>query len=245
MNSSFKQYWYLLAVAVLLFAPASFAQTVTMTLTGVNGANDGGVYTDPYYGTITSAAGTSSGAIICDDYADESLIGQTWTAVATNLTSAGTTSNTLKWMGTNGVSTQTLYNAIASLATTMLTKPAGAAQEAYSFAIWELTFLYGKSNGGTPSTVDPFSTLAATDPVLAAAQALLLNPFATNGLLNAGTYTPGEFSYVTIYTPTNVGPPQEFITVPEASTVAMLGVDLLGLLALGFFFRRRGMQLAS
>jgi len=244
MNSSFKQYWYLLAVAVLLFAPASFAQTVTMTLSSVNGANDGGVYTDPYYGTITSGGVTSSAVLICDDYADESLLGQTWSAVVTNVTAAGTTSNTLKWTGTNGVSTQTLYNAIASLATTMLTKPAGPAQEAYSFAIWELTFLYGKSNGGMPSTIDPISTLGG-DSVAAAALALLADPFATGGLLNANTYTPGEFSNVAIYTPTNVGPPQEFISVPEASTVAMLGVDLLGLLALGFFFRRRGMQLAS
>jgi len=244
MNSSFKQYWFLVAVATLLFASASFGQTVTMTLTGVNGANDGGVFTDPYYGTITSGAGTSSGAIICDDYADESLLGQTWKAVATNVASAGTTSNTLKWSGANGVSTQTLYNAIASLATTMLTKPSGPAQEAYSFAIWELTYLYGKSNGGTPSTIDPISTLGG-DSVAAAALALLANPFATGGLLNASTYAPGAYSNVTIYTPTNVGPPQEFITVPEASTLAMLGVDLLGLLALAFFFRRRGLQLTS
>jgi len=232
MRCSFKQYWYLPAIAVLLFASASFGQQVTMTLNTVNGANDGGVFTDPYYGTVNGAPTT----LICDDYADESNLGETWKAYVTNVASAGT-SSTLKWTG-NGVSTQTLYDAIAYLATQMLTQPQGQQQEAYSFALWELTYSYGTSNGGTPSTTDPFSTLGATDPVLTEAKGLLNNA----ALLNPLSYSAGEFSNVTIYTPTNGGPPQEFITVPESSTIAMVGVDLLGVLALAFFFRRRTLQ---
>jgi len=239
MNSAVRKYWWLLAVVVLAFAPASFAQ-VNMQLTGVNGASAAGVYTDPYYGTINGVAST----IICDDYADDTYFNETWKANATNLASAGT-STTLKWSGTNGLSTQTLYDAIAYLSTQMLSAASGEPQEAYSFALWELTCKYGSANLGNSCKTDPFSTISgqlATD--------------AQNDL-NAAlgqTYTPGEFSNVTIYTPISgtqgmcgnnpcaTTPPQEFIVVPESSTIAMVSADLLGLLALGFFFRRRALQ---
>jgi len=256
MNSAVRQYWFLLAVAmaVLAFAPASFAQA-NMQLTGVNGANAGGVYTDPYNGTINGVSST----IICDDYADDSYFNETWQANATNVASAGS-SSTVKWIGdgatvtigsgpTLTMNTQTLYDAIGYLSTQMLGAASGEPQEAYSFALWELTCTYGTPNTaatlGKGCTTNPFSTISGQ--LLTDAQNDLNAALSQN-------YTPGEYSNVEVYTPisgtqgmcgTNpcgTTPPQEFIAVPESSTVVMVGADLLGLLALAIFFRRRAVQ---
>jgi len=254
MNSAVRKYWLLLAMAmaVLAFAPSSFAQA-SMQLTGVNGSSAGGVYTDPYFGTINGVSST----IICDDYADDSYFNETWQANATNVASAGS-SSTVKWIG-NGdtvhlsggptltMDTQTLYDAIGYLSTQMLGAGSGEPQEAYSFALWELTCTYGTPNAaaglgkGCPTT-DPFKTISGQ--LLTDAQNDLNAALSQN-------YTPGEFSNVEIYTPIDgtqgmcgsnpctTTPPQEFITVPESSTIAMLGADMLGLVVLAFFFRRR------
>jgi len=248
MNSAFKQNWYLLAVAVLFFASAAFGQSTTLVLTGVNGASAGGVYTDPYYGTITVTNGASSTTtpvtVLCDDYADESNLGPpSWAVAVTTVANVSTTSNTLKWSGANGLSTQQLYDAIAYLSGKLLAAAPGEAQEAYSFAIWELTYEYGTANIMNPNGTKPFSTISGTTPgtVLYDATQDLNDVLGKIGSLSAS-----QFANVTIYTPIPGSvDPQEFIKVPEASTLAMLGVDLLGLLALAFFFRRQGMQLAS
>jgi len=253
MISSVRKYWFLLAVAVavLALAPATFAQ-VNMQLTGVNGASAGGVFTDPYLGTVNGVSST----IICDDYSDDSFFNETWQANATNLASAGSAS-TLKWGGDDAtvkigsgptltMNTQTLYDAVGYLSTQMLGAANGEPQEAYSFALWELTCTYGTPNGaaglGKGCATNPFSTISGQ--LLTDAQNDLNAALSQN-------YTPGEYSNIEIYTPisgtqgmcgTNpcaTTPPQEFIVVPESSTIAMVGADVLGLLALAFFFRRR------
>jgi len=240
MKSVCWRYWYLTVVAVLIFASASFGQQVTMQLTGVNGGSAGGVYTDPYYGTVNGVAAT----LICDDYADHSWVGPpTWQATVTNVASITSTTSTLKWIG-NGMSTQTLYNTIAYLSTRMLQDSNQTDQEAYSFALWELTCTYGSANPSVPggdcaSKTAPFDSIQTTNPTV--------YNLATGFLQEAlsQTFTAGEYANVTVYTPVGAVDPQEFIRVPEASTIAMLGVDLLGVLAMAFFFRRRGLQLAG
>lgn len=251
IKSSFCKCLFLTTAAVLVFASAAFSQ-VTIVLTGVNGSyagSDPTVYTDPYYGTINGTATT----IMCDDYADDNNIGDTWQANVTTVATV-TTSNTTKWIGdgatvkitptspTLTMNTQTLYDGIAYLSTQMLGASSGAAQEAYSFALWQLTCTYGNANPNLPAAGQ--STCGSTTPFSTIGGALLT---AAENDLNAAlsqNYTPGEYSNVTIYTPTfaNNVDPQEFISVPEASTIAMLGADLLCLLAMAFFFRRRVLQ---
>jgi len=250
MRSSLWKHWYLTAAAVLLFVSASFAQQpVTMTLSTVNGAYAGTnptVYTNPYTGTINGVSST----IICDDYADETYFGEQWTAYAYNETSAG--SSNVKWDPVTGLTQQQIYNEISWLATQLLAAAPGQAQEDYSFAIWELACSAssgvnnsgGSPIGGYPCSPDPKGTLSSVDQGIVA-----------QDIQNAGAHENVEFSNVTIYTPkpgsglcgatnsTPCGTPQEFIVVtPESSTIVMLGADLLGLLALAFFFRRRALQ---
>lgn len=239
MNCLFRKYWYLAVAAVLLCAPASFAQ-VNMQLTAVNGTSAGGVYTDPYYGTINGVSST----IICDDYGDETYFNETWLANVTNETNAGTASPAVKWNAGSASATQTLYNELAWLATQLLAATPGQAQADYSFAIWQLACSSATATVGNNCS-NPVNSLSAAD------QQIVQNEI---NAAKGQTYTPGEFSNVYIYTPISGSqgmcgnnpcvntPPQEFIVVtPESSTVVMVGADLLGLLALAFFFRRRGL----
>jgi len=248
MKNLFRKYWLLTVAAVLLFASASSAQTVSMTITGVNptGTSLGGVFTDPYQGTVNGTPAT----IVCDDWADETYLPESWQANANNLASAGVSLSTLtpvKWdpllggktPGPDG--TQQLYNEVAYLVTELLATNDPTKQADISYALWQLTCSAPVATvGNLCSKSDlPFSKLTGAD---------LTN--ATNYLNDALniTFTPGEYSNFTIYTPvagsgTNGTTPQEFIVLtPESSTVVMVGADMLGLLALAFFFRRRLVQ---
>jgi len=251
MNSSLRKYWFLTAFAVLLFSSASFAQTTSVVLTGVgNGATvwsgGTGVYLDPYTATVGGVPGTS---VICDDWSDNSYVNESWTANVTTLASlnAGTNSTTNPPMFGNDPG---LYNQLAWLATQLMVNPTSYAnQVAVSFAIWELTYPYSTN----PETPSPTSFLAGSAQ---AGQQSCSGQTCVNTLLSeaaaavANGYTGDGWSILTpiagTITPTNLGVPQEFLVhVPESSTLAMLGADFLGLLALGLFFRRRGLQPVS
>jgi hypothetical protein len=64
-------------LSLILSASAAFADTVPISvsirLTGVNGAIGNGVYVGPYYGLVNGNAVT----LICDDYVNVARIGQT------------------------------------------------------------------------------------------------------------------------------------------------------------------------
>jgi hypothetical protein len=72
---------------ILILFPLMFgvgtalADSVNMTLTGVNGAIQGGVYVGAYYGTLNGKPVT----LYCDDYVHESYIGQAWNANVSTL----------------------------------------------------------------------------------------------------------------------------------------------------------------
>ncbi len=59
-------------------------------------------------------------------------------------------------------------------------------------------------------------------------------------------YSPTEFSNVAIYTASPTGESQEFIVLtPEPSALALLAVDLCGVIGAVFFFIRRRRKVAS
>jgi len=204
--------------AFFCFLPTASAQ-VSMDLTGVNGNSYDGVYTSPYYATINGVATT----VICDDFETESYLGETWLAKVTNVASVVGGSSTAKFTPAQN------YDAVANLATQLLSVPASSEQAIIlSYAIWDVfdqsgvqAWLANPSNGG--------DTLGISALALADASAAL-----------SATYTTGEYSNVTIYTST-ASSPQEFISVaaPEASTPILLAVDLLGFIALIGFLRKR------
>ncbi len=225
MGRTMKQVRYLSMASVLLlaFASVGFAQ-YTMDLTGVgDGANADGVYVSPYVGTV-SVGGSQiySGYVICDDFTDDSYVGDVWTATATdagalNGTELFTTSDT-------SYTVQQNYDAVAWLAN-QLVLPSNltnaTAQTNISFAIWDIM------DGQT------------TDPDGGAA-ALITEAFTE--VVSDG-YVGSD---VTVYTPSpnkgvgaNVS--QEFlvVTTPEASLPATLAVSLLALVGVIFLMRRR------
>lgn len=65
----------ILALTMALAASASPLYTATATLTGVNGASIGGVYTGPYYLQV----GNEHYEAFCDDFDDSVQVGQSWT----------------------------------------------------------------------------------------------------------------------------------------------------------------------
>jgi len=259
MMSSFHKSWFLTIAAVLVFASATFAQTTSMTLTGtgnntVEWGTGFGVYVDPYTATV---GGVPNTPVICDDWSNNSFVGESWTANVTNLTAVSSGSP----MFGNNAAGQTLYNEVAWLATNLLanysSSPSAAqtaAQIADSFAIWQLT--YGAN--GTP--VDPTAPTTTYFPSLDQAAVTAAETNAANAvaggwvgsgwqILTPNTSDPVTCSGSGCPSPNNaatLGVPQEFLVyTPEASTMVMFGAGLLGLLAMAFFFRRNAFQPAN
>jgi len=205
--------------------------------------------------------------VICDDFASESYLNESWTAYATNLSTIP--SSLLRW--SNGyqkvnnawvdtLSQSTAYTVAAYLATEILnlnstpheTQAQLLQQEQLSYAMW------GLFDGG--SSTGPFvgGFLNSTD--LQAAEGDLTDAETQVAALGL---TTANYANVTIFTydssaglPTGCGstcppPPQEFITVnappfqttgatvDEPSSPAVLALDLLAVVGLMVGFRRR------
>jgi hypothetical protein len=209
----------ILVGAVLFFAPTALADsTASMLLTdaGNNGAL-GDVYIGPYTATIDGV----STSVICDDYDDESYIGETWTANVTTLSSLGGT----KWVDL-GNSTN-LYEEAAWLSINLLSAGQGQAGD-IQFAIWTLF------------DANALNALSGADQA---------NVWCWIDAAEAQTFSPGEFANVLIYTADMTDPircdgnycantpPQEFIVVtPEPSQLILM---LTGLLVVAVAVRRK------
>lgn len=227
MRFTYRTWLLATSLACSGLVSSAFGQTTAnMVLTGVNGSSYAGVYTSPYYATVNGVATT----VICDDFGTESSLNESWTAYVSNV--SGVTSPYAKFSGTSvqnfgiSVTTQQAYDAVAALATALLGVSSSSTQAAiYSFAIWDIF-----DNAGVNSWPGLDSSFLAQ-----------VNADALNAL--EATYTSGEFSNVSIYSST-VGSPQEFISVgsvstPEASSPAILAVDLLALGLIVLLFRHR------
>jgi len=206
MKYTMQKSWYLI-VAALFFALLTTgplaAQTATFNLTSSGSGeivwgSSYGIYTSPYSGDVN---GGSTIPVICDDFADNSYVPESWTAYVTQASSltSGTTDTNLKWSGAAVGGTQLnsgtayslnqdqAYTVAAVLAVDILDNQGPAnvlAEQEYSFAMWALfdpgaalndqTGALGwlNSNGYPSTTVGGFYQQVVTDLNNAASYAL-------------------------------------------------------------------------
>ncbi len=197
MINSTQKWWGVAAVALFLcLVPCAFADSGNLTLTGAGNNVMDGVYVGPYYATVNGVANTT---VICDDFADESVIGHSWAYTANNFSTLG---NAL-W----GNQLQN-YESAAWLTLQMLAingNPNSNTEVGYlSFAIWSL-FDKAALNGLTATQLAGVNSWLAKIPQY---------------------LTPGEFANIIILTPQNCTPGtcpgQEFFEVmPEGGSAAM------------------------
>jgi hypothetical protein len=198
MMRTTRNLWLALGAVLLCFAPCALGQgQVNIDLTSAGNNVMDGVYVGPYNATVNG----KSTQIICDDFVDDSYVGESWTANVTTLSNL----NGTKWGGMANA-TQ-LYDEAAWLATQMLSPvySGNATQVGYlAYALWAVF---------QPSAVK--SWLGATSPTWLAVQGWL-------NFAAAQHFTPNEFANFFLYTPNlsdpitcNGGkcattPPQEF-----------------------------------
>ncbi len=263
-----RLYLYGSALALVCSASAFAQPTVSFTVQSPTGpAFANYVYVSPYSAQI--AGSTSVVPAICDDWADENYLGQNWTAFDTNL-GTSSLSNVYYSGGYNSkgasVSQVVAYDAAAILAENLLALPGGPwtpantlAQDAYSFAIWELfdsnssggpaAYLQslGNSNtgvGGTAPTASAVASLAATylDSAIATAQgSSVQQSWYSNVQIFSSACTTGSG---TATCAAGSGRPQEFLVVSmsEAPSPVLLGLYLVGLGGIAIYYRRRTAQ---
>ncbi len=203
---------YLVALALLAFAPAGFTLPVvsTLELTGVGtGTVADGVYVSPYVGNINGGA---TGYMICDDFNTNSSLNNPLSFTATN---AGALNGSEKFttsvlFGGTTYSAQQAYDAAAWLANGLLSPGVlgnSYNQTNYAFAIWDIF---------DGQKTDPDGGAAGVEK--AAFQAVKAGYVGNN---------------VSVYTPTDWGKSQEFLVVnriaaPEIDpTSAASGLTLL------------------
>jgi hypothetical protein len=220
MTKTFRVLLIASAVAVLGLAPSVFADTASMTLTGAGSNVLNGVYIGPYTASIN---GTST-PVICDDYADESFIPESWTANVSSLSNL---------TSTNHPGQSTLYDEVAYLTLELLGAPKNSLQAAeIQYAIWDV--------------FDPQAFADLKNFNLADYNAA--NAYLTDAQNNYSSLTPAQLAGFVVYTPNTKyaitcgsgpcasTPPQEFIVyTPEPSTILLFGLGLAGL----FLLKRR------
>ncbi len=208
-----------------------------------------GVYISPYTALIgapnqTKAVITGVATyVICDDFTtDVSVNTPPWQAIGTNvaaLQGEAAPDNVLKFdHGSTAAqaATQILdYTVAAYLAVEIMeAKWAGdvTKEGRLSFSLWGLF---------DPTSVDangPLSSHWVTGSDLTYANQYLAD--ARNAVLTQGL-TPASFSNVTVYSPTPQSASQEYLVVSMAEPpfLALLGIDLLAVVGLILFVRRR------
>jgi hypothetical protein len=217
LNRMRISFWVVGLLAVLCIAiPSAHADSV-VAFTAPFGTAGGGVYTSPYYGTIDGQAVS----MICDSYL-QSVPGSPWLAEAhsfSNLTGAR--------FYDGSEAAQHNYNAAAYLGDMLLGTLSSSDRNKISYALWALFLPDPDSqyNAFFDDTVAGWVNRA-----LGATQGLGASAYA-----NWTAYTPIQGS--SGLRPDQI---QEYLVrTPESPAMAVLGLNLSGLLGLIVLFRRR------
>jgi len=250
---------FLCAVAILLCCGAAFAQdTLTLLNPPNNGDNAGGVYTSPYNINVYNGVTNTPMQLVCDDFTTDISVGESWQADPTTLTDLTASSvMNLKFGNASDEPAGTAlmyanpdedYAVAAVLVAQLMTTPGLSNDQVagYSFAIWNL-FHDGLVVSPTSCGDDPYGSLTAaqcSDAYNDLTTAAGLIGSGSGGYdLNNIVVNGQSISSLTVYTPNPTSAAQEFLLVsmPEASFPAVLGADLLCVLGLIAFLRRRTM----
>ncbi|HXN21951.1 MAG TPA: PEP-CTERM sorting domain-containing protein [Candidatus Dormibacteraeota bacterium] len=185
------------ALALALSSAAIPAAADSVTMTGVGGANQGGVYVVPYY---LSVNGGASIVAMCDDYDHHVFIGQHWDATASTFADLSHT----RW----GLSQPTKYKEAAWLFSKYFEDPSRAGD--INFAVWALFSANAASSSG-------FTTGSAN--WLSLANTAANNGFAGFDFSSYQILTPN-------YRGTD-GPQEYITKVPEPGTFVLLALGLM------------------
>ena len=250
MSQRIRVSWWVGFAALLLMMPLAFGQNqVDLVLQNGGNYTMDGVYVGPYNATQSVNNGPAQNVqIICDDFKDEVVPGESWTANVVSFSTLANTGSTAGLMFNgdtaggallNNVSGTALqgYVAMAYLASQMLPlsgNPGNAQQVGYlAYAIWAI-----------------FEPTLVQNWLGAGSQAWLcvekLAQGALSGALN-NTYTAASFAGWEILSPVpgsqnpgSLGTPQEyFMFVPEGGT-ALMYLLLAGFACFGtMYFKAR------
>ena len=208
MTKAWKISLFAVALLFLSVAPAAFADSATLTLTGAGSNVVDGVYVGPYTATIAGTPGSVQ--VICDDYTHDSYVGETWNAYVSSFPS-------LTDVRFTGSSETQNYDEVAYLANILfnLDGTNNAEADALQFAIWDVF---------DPSAI-------ATSTCFGAVSQDCVNYWLT--MAASQSYYVGEFPNILIYTPESSGNPQEFIVeTPEPGALLLLLTGVASLLLL-------------
>ena len=210
--------WRLSVACLLCFVPGAFSQ-VTMTLTSGGPYAMDGVYVGPYTALINGV----STQIVCDDYAAETTLNETWAANVTPYSQLGNSSGVGSpiWYGTDGLAA---YDEAAWLVTQMADYSDWVNIGEIQFAIWGI--------------FDPTAITDLTKYNSAYGSA------ASGWITKASAHSNDNFSGFSVLTPSAGPPPQEFlvdgpVATPEPAAASVIGVDLASALGIVFFVWRR------
>jgi len=212
-----RKLWQWSLAALMCFVPGAFSQ-VTMTLTSGGPYVMDGVYVGPYTALVNGV----TTQVVCDDYAAETYLNETWTAKATPYSQMGDSSGVGNpiWYGQDGSAG---YDEAAWLVTQMANYSDWINIGEIQFAIW------GIFDPAAISNLSSYNSSYATA--------------AETWISEAAAYSSTNFSNFTVLTPADGPPPQEFLVngpvqTPEPTAASILGFDLASVLGIIFVWRR-------